>query len=116
MTRQERYDVDSLDLVVWIFAVLLGLGALGLGYKQCEAQTSPGSALVNAREWVTKVYGEGALAPARLDCVDVDSDGDGYISCALIPPGETLPIGIECATGFYVTGCGNTGCRVAGAR
>ncbi len=57
----------------------------------------------------------GQRAGSKLACVGVDSDGNGYISCTLIPPGETRPIGIECSTGYFTTACNNVGCRMSGA-
>jgi hypothetical protein len=44
---------------------------------------------------------------ATVECVDRDSNGDGYVSCTVFRPGKP-PIGIECASGFSI----NNGCRM----
>lgn len=44
---------------------------------------------------------------ATVECVDRDTDNDGYVSCTVFRPGKN-PVGIECAAGFTI----NSGCRM----
>jgi prepilin-type N-terminal cleavage/methylation domain-containing protein len=46
---------------------------------------------------------------AKVTCVDIDSDGDGYVSCTVFPPEGKPPVAIECASSYSP----NNGCRIA---
>ena len=46
-----------------------------------------------------------------VECLDRDTDGDGYVSCTIFLPNDA--IAIECATENHVLGCSSSGCRMA---
>lgn len=46
-----------------------------------------------------------------VECMDRDTDGDGYVSCTVFMPNDA--IAIECATENLRAGCSSSGCRMA---
>lgn len=49
-----------------------------------------------------------------VECMERDSDGDGYVSCTIFLPDDA--VGIECATENLHAGCNNSGCRMAAGK
>lgn len=57
--------------------------------------------------------GMGYVDP-HVQCVEMDSDGDGYVSCTVAftqPNGTIGKDAIECVGGISVVGALNSGCR-----
>lgn len=43
-----------------------------------------------------------------VTCMDMDSDGDGYVSCTVALEGGAAPIAVECASAYSI----KSGCRM----
>ena len=59
-----------------------------------------------AREWVNSNFPDAR----SFDCVSIDSDDDGYVSCTVFFDGQRDPLAIECAAAFTPL---KDGCRLA---
>ncbi len=42
-----------------------------------------------------------------ISCTDIDSDGDGYVTCSVRVKGDTQPLDLQCAAKATL----NTGCK-----
>lgn len=67
-----------------------------------------------------ELYGQQMFGDAlgAVSCTSADTDGDGYVTCALSvknkQTGEVSLVGVECATAWNLSG--NKGCRPQVAR
>lgn len=107
-TMRKAFTLIEILVVVAIVAILIAVvigGARGCAGRGAAAEDS-------MREYVGKLY------PGReiigVSCTNVDTDGDGYISCTATIDTDNGPevverqINAECATGFLSF---NSGCR-----
>jgi hypothetical protein len=70
----------------------------GCGYHEHQQAT----ATHEAQQWAAAMGYE----PMGIVCADRDSDGDGYVSCALRVAGAEQPVQIECAGALnFASGC-----------
>lgn len=105
---RKAFTLIELIVVVAIVAILIALvvgGVRGCAGRGAVAEDS-------MREYVGKLY------PGReiigVACTNIDSDGDGYISCTATIDTDSGPsvverqINAQCATGFLSF---NSGCK-----
>lgn len=99
-------NMDTL-LKVGIGAAAIIVGVVA--FLRCSADLGGGNqeeATRNAEAWAVNI----GIPDAHVNCVQRDTDGDGYISCTVSyknKNGEVKTQAIEC-TGKYTI---NTGCR-----
>jgi hypothetical protein len=87
--------VEILIAVVVLFAVI------GIFVRGCNNEEG---AKKEAEKWSSQMYpGE----KVNIVCQDVDTDGNGYVSCT-IKPGDKNPIALECSVNLSW----NDGCRL----
>jgi prepilin-type N-terminal cleavage/methylation domain-containing protein len=107
---RKAFTLIELIVVVAIVAILIAIVAGGV--RGC-ANRGP-AAEESMREYVAKLY------PGReiigVACTNVDTDGDGYISCTATIDTDDGPsvverqINAQCATGFLSW---NSGCKAS---
>jgi prepilin-type N-terminal cleavage/methylation domain-containing protein len=86
---------------IGILAAVL-VSALGKGCGNVSGRSAD-LAVEGAQKWARDM----GYANVFISCVDIDSDGDGYVSCTVREDGKS-PIQIECAGAFTM----NNGCRM----
>lgn len=107
-----RKAFTLIELVVVVVIVFIVIALIVGGVRGC---TGRGAAAEDSmREYIGKLY------PGReiigVACTNVDSDGDGYISCTATVDTDNGPnvverqINAQCATGFLSW---NSGCKAA---
>lgn len=104
--------------LVEILLVMLILGGFILfaigGISSCGIGGDGGSVQMNAQQQAMQYAN--FMYPnmnARAQCVEWDSDGDGYVSCTVVYDTKD-GVGkdaIECAAGWNLNGAINSGCR-----
>lgn len=104
-----RKAFTLIELIVVVAIVLVLVLLVVGGVRGC---TGRGAAEDSMREYVGKLY------PGReiigVACTNIDSDGDGYISCTATIDTDNGPniverqINAQCATGFLSF---NSGCK-----
>lgn len=77
------------------------------------AACSSGDAPAAAHAWADRnIIGAERVI---VDCVDKDTDTDGYVGCTVTASfGNGQPptmYALRCATGSFWNGCGNSGCQ-----
>jgi hypothetical protein len=92
---RHRRPLAFLALILACLAVPL---VKGCGYHEHQQIT----ATAEAKQWAAEMGYE----PLGVVCADRDSDGDGYVSCALRVAGAEQPVQIECAGALnFASGC-----------
>ncbi len=103
-------DENSGTVVIVLFLIVaLILGFAGL---KCSANLD-GSAQQKATE-EAKVFAEQVSPGALVSCSGGDSDGDGYVSCVVVPQGDHArpPFSIQCVSAFALQA---SGCKLTPA-
>ncbi len=102
------YGNDSTELVkVGIsLTVFAGFVAIVLGRTCYACEEDHRAVMKSAARFQEETGVEG-----KITCQDVDSDGDGYVTCTLVKPDGTL-VSLDCAGSLTY----NKGCRVTVAR
>lgn len=89
-----------------LITVASGLAVVGVAVRSC-APVDQQHAEGEARAWAQRM----GVRVKAVECVRLDSDGDGYVSCSVaqeLPSGAVEPLGLECATSLTL----NDGCRM----
>lgn len=107
-TMRKAFTLIELVIAVLIVGILIAVVVTGV--RGCAGRGA--AAEDSMREYVGKLY------PGRdiigVSCTNVDSDGDGYISCVATIDSDNGPevvekqIAAQCATGFLSF---NSGCK-----
>jgi hypothetical protein len=104
MYRRER-RISFIHIMVGAVFVLVALGFVGSAFVRC---TSSGpTATTEAREFAKSM----GMDVSGVTCADRDTDGDGYVSCAIgvkMKGGGIQLEAIECAAAWSL----NEGCRM----
>lgn len=92
---------------ILVFVIIIGCVGLG-GMSLCSnlSGANKEEAVSQANIWVSEV----GIKNAHVNCVNTDSDGDGYVSCTVSykdNSGELKTKAIECTGKFTI----NSGCR-----
>ena len=101
--------MDMTDKLFIAVTVLVLGGVLSFGAFRCAANLSGENEIEaekNAIAWARDV----GIENAHINCVTIDSDGDGYVSCTVSYKDNTGAVqtkAIECTGRFNI----NTGCR-----
>jgi prepilin-type N-terminal cleavage/methylation domain-containing protein len=111
--RTKHDPIAGADKGTWAFTlieVLIVVAILGIGVAMAIPMFSgatgidAGVANEGARNWATSMGYENAA----VNCVQQDTDGDGYVSCTVRDKATDKLIPIECAAAFNL----NSGCRI----
>lgn len=102
------FTLVELMIVIAIVGTLAALGIYGIG-RACNANESA-TAEPEARAWAQQM----GLQVVGAACSDVDSDGDGYVSCTLTvrDGASTKLVPVECGSSWG----NNKGCRIPAGR
>lgn len=98
------------EIMVTAMVVLVPLILLVFGGLRCTAGCS-GADRRAASDEATRWSQQMGIQPLVVDCVGMDTDGDGYLSCTVSyrkPDGAIVVQPLECATKWTW----NSGCRV----
>lgn len=105
-----RKAYTLIEVIVVVLVIVIFLALVVGGVRGCAGRR--GAAEDSMREYVSKLY------PGReiigVACTNIDSDGDGYISCTATIDTDNGPnvverqINAQCATGFLSL---NSGCK-----
>lgn len=83
-----------------ILVLVLVIGAF-IGHRHLTKTSAESS----AKEYATNVF---KMQDPGIQCVAVDNDDDGYVSCSLFDKERNKTYSIECATLFTL----NSGCKI----
>ena len=104
MVRHRGYTLVELMITVAVIGVI-GFVVIGIAVRATGCGGGE-SAENSARAWAQQM----GIEAQSVSCVNMDSDGDGYISCTIAQKandGTVKPIAIECASLLSP----NKGCR-----
>jgi len=114
---REGFSLVELMIVMAIVVILGSMCASTFGVYSCSGKTQNVDAVEQANAYANFMY---PGKNARVQCVRLDSDHDGYVSCTIAYDAEnaitgltlTETVAVECAAGFTF----NEGCRIPKAR
>ncbi len=114
---REGLSLIELMIVMAIVVILGSICASTFGVYSCSGKTQNVDAVEQANAYANFMY---PGKNARVQCVRLDSDHDGYVSCTIAYDAEnaitgltfTDTVAVECAAGFTF----NEGCRIPKAR
>jgi prepilin-type N-terminal cleavage/methylation domain-containing protein len=116
--RKSRDGFSLVELVIVLSIVcILGLLCASVLGRGCIGNSQSVDAVEQATAYANFMY---PGKNPRIQCVRLDSDNDGYVSCTIAYDAEnavtgmtlTETVAVECAAGWT----SNDGCRVANAR
>lgn len=105
MTKNRGMTLVELMILIAVIGVVAAL-VVGVVFRGCV--TGQSDKLTSTAQAFGASMG---LKVQHANCVDRDSDGDGYVSCTLSvadKDGSTRLMPVECATSYSF----NTGCRL----
>jgi Tfp pilus assembly protein PilE len=108
MNKHRRSGVTVIEVVI-VFCIVLVLALIVLSrFNACVGDSVKDDATFSAQEWANFMYPN---SEPRVQCVRLDSDGDGYVSCTIAhKEGDTIKVeAVECAAGIISI---NEGCRI----
>ena len=115
--KRSREGLSLIELMI-VMAIIVPLGfGCAFGMYSCVGSSQNVDATEQATNYANLMY---PGKNARVQCVRLDSDHDGYVSCTIAYDAEnaitgltlTETVAVECAAGFTF----NEGCRIPKAR
>ena len=97
-----------------VFEGIIVLAILAVVIAVCTGLRSGPEVRAQATDAATAYAAGMGYADPHVQCVEMDSDGDGYVSCTVAftqPNGTIGKDAIECVGGFGVAAALNSGCR-----
>ena len=116
--RNNRGGLSLVELMIVVaIIVILGATCTGVVGRGCIGKSQKVDATEQATAYANFMY---PGKNPRIQCVRLDSDHDGYVSCTIAYDAEnavtglivTDTVAVECAAGFTL----NEGCRIPKAR
>ncbi len=106
------YSSGNDNGTVIVIIIVIGLAILGFGALKCSANVSGESKETATQE--AKVFVKDVSPGALVTCSGGDSDGDGYVSCTVVPQGDKAgqPFSIQCAAAYSLQ---SDGCKLTPA-
>lgn len=102
-----RKGFTLIEMIIVI--AIAGILVTAVFARGCGANTGKAEEL--ARDWAGKMYPGYQIQ--HVECMGVDSDGDGYASCNVslkAPDGKVVTPPVECSAGWSL-GSNHNGCR-----
>lgn len=107
-----RKAFTLIELVVLVSIVFIVIAMIVIGLRGCTGRAT--AAEDSMRNYIGKLYPDREII--GVVCTNVDTDGDGYVSCTATIDTDNGPsvverqINAQCATGFLSW---NSGCKAS---
>lgn len=95
-----KYSGEGFTLIDLLVALIIGGSILAIIIGIATTSQQP---LVSPVEYLEEFSGKANITP--LGCLDVDSDGDGYVSCTARDNITQQLIDVQCAYSRWTSGC-----------
>jgi prepilin-type N-terminal cleavage/methylation domain-containing protein len=101
--QNKGFTLLEMMIVLFLLALIASIAMIVVSKMVTVFQKSP-----ITLEYAKKFAGELGDTIIKVDCVDRDTNGNGYVTCTIFRK-EKDPLSIECASRWSF----NTGCKIA---